>query len=285
MKASLPQQAAHRPAPSTGSRHAAQSCGSATSATRPRPARTAAATRARRPAASAVAVSPCMRQRYRPAGASSTARASADSGLGDALMRASGSGHGCGMRRAWLNCHQCRHEMDAMSSPHPLIFDRGLLAARRRRAAALGPAAFLLERVATELAERLGAVLRRFERAVDLGTPTGAVRRALALSGNVGTIIAAGAPGLDAISEAGLAIVADEEALPFCDASLDLVTSALALHFVNDLPGTLVQIRRALRPDGLMLAALAGGDTLTELRQAFAAAEAEIENGVSPHVI
>ena len=175
--------------------------------------------------------------------------------------------------------------MDAMTSPHPLIFDRGLLAARRRRAAALGPAAFLLERVATELAERLGAVLRRFERAVDLGTPTGAVRRALALSGNVGTIIAAGAPGVDAISDAGLAIVADEEALPFCDASLDLVTSALALHFVNDLPGTLVQIRRALRPDGLMLAALAGGDTLTELRQAFAAAEAEIENGVSPHVI
>ena len=77
---------------------------------------------------------------------------------------------------------------------------------------------------------------------------------------------------------------ADEEALPFRDASLDLVVSALALQFVNDLPGTLIQIRRALKPDGLLLAALAGGDTLTELRQAFAAAEAEIEDGVSPRV-
>ena len=80
------------------------------------------------------------------------------------------------------------------------------------------------------------------------------------------------------------AVVADEEALPFRDGSLDLVVSALALQFVNDLPGTLIQIRRALKPDGLFLAALLGGDTLTELRQAFAAAEAEIEGGVSPRV-
>ena len=79
-------------------------------------------------------------------------------------------------------------------------------------------------------------------------------------------------------------VVADEEALPFGDGSLDLVVSALALQFVNDLPGTLVQIRRALKPDGLFLAALLGGDTLTELRQAFAAAEAEIEGGISPRV-
>ena len=83
---------------------------------------------------------------------------------------------------------------------------------------------------------------------------------------------------------ARLVVAADEEALPFRDASLDLVVSVLALQFVNDLPGTLIQIRRALKPDGLLLAALAGGDTLTELRQAFAAAEAEIEDGVSPRV-
>ena len=76
----------------------------------------------------------------------------------------------------------------------------------------------------------------------------------------------------------------DEEALPFRDASLDLVVSALALQFVNDLPGALVQIRRALKPDGLFLTALIGGDTLTELRQAFAAAESDIEGGVSPRV-
>ena len=79
-------------------------------------------------------------------------------------------------------------------------------------------------------------------------------------------------------------VIADEEALPFADASLDLAVSALSLHFVNDLPGTLIQIRRALKPDGLFLCALLGGDTLTELRQAFAQAESEIEGGISPHV-
>jgi SAM-dependent methyltransferase len=165
-------------------------------------------------------------------------------------------------------------------SEGPVIFDRMLLRARRKRAVALGPATFLVDHVAQDIADRLVTVLRRFERALDLGTPTGAVRRALAASGKVETVIAAGVPG----GTAGLAVVSDEEALPFGDGALDLVVSALALQFVNDLPGTLVQIRRALKPDGLLLAALMGGDTLTELRQAFAAAEAEIEDGISPRV-
>jgi SAM-dependent methyltransferase len=81
-----------------------------------------------------------------------------------------------------------------------------------------------------------------------------------------------------------LHVAADEELLPFGDGSLDLVVSALALQFVNDLPGTLVQIRRALKPDGLLLAALIGGDSLNELRESFAQAESEIEGGVSPRV-
>ena len=72
--------------------------------------------------------------------------------------------------------------------------------------------------------------------------------------------------------------------LPFADATLDLVVSGLSLQFVNDLPGALLQIRRALKPDGLFLAAMLGGTTFTELRQAFLAAEAEIEGGASPHV-
>jgi SAM-dependent methyltransferase len=135
-------------------------------------------------------------------------------------------------------------------------------------------------------------VLRRFECAVDLGTPTDAARRVLAASGKVGAIIVADAAcgALSAAAGCGgaeaprLVVAADAEALPFRDASLDLVVSLLALQFVNDLPGTLIQIRRALKPDGLLLAALAGGDTLIELRQAFAAAEAEIEDGVSPRV-
>jgi SAM-dependent methyltransferase len=162
----------------------------------------------------------------------------------------------------------------------PLIFDRHLLRSRRRRALSLVPADFLLAHVAEDLAERFAGVLRRFEIAVDLGTPGAHLRRALRESGKVGTIIA-----VDALADGGpISIAADEEALPFRDGSIDLVVSALALQFVNDLPGTLIQIRRALKPDGLFLAALLGGDTLTELRQAFAEAETEVEGGVSPRV-
>jgi SAM-dependent methyltransferase len=165
---------------------------------------------------------------------------------------------------------------------NPMIFDRALLRRRRRRAAALGPATFLLDRVAADLAERLATVLRRFELAVDLGTPGNAVRTALARLESVGKIVAA-----DVMPDAArgeIFIATDEEALPFGDATLDLVVSALALQFVNDLPGVLVQVRRALKPDGLLLAALLGGETLTELRQSFAEAESEIEGGVSPRV-
>ena len=148
----------------------------------------------------------------------------------------------------------------------------------------MGPATFLLDRVAGDLAERLTAVLRRFDLALDLGTPGEAVRAALARLGSIGTIVAAGATPDIAAPRARALIAADEEALPFCDGVFDLVVSALALQFVNDLPGTLVQIRRALKPDGLFVAALLGGETLTELRQSFAAAESEIEGGVSPRV-
>jgi SAM-dependent methyltransferase len=165
----------------------------------------------------------------------------------------------------------------------PAIFDRALLRRRRRRAQVLGAATFLFDRVAGDLADRLAAVLRRFELAVDLGTPGEAVRAALSALGSVGTVVRA-----DALLDGGKRhekfVAADEEALPFGNASLDLVVSALALQFVNDLPGVLVQIRRALKPDGLFLAALLGGETLTELRQAFAEAESEIEGGVSPRV-
>ena len=166
----------------------------------------------------------------------------------------------------------------------PLIFDRALIRARRRRAAAMEPATFLIDHIAGDLADRVAVVLRRFELALDLGTPSEAVRAALARLGSVGTIVAA-APQADiAARRAGPLIVADEEALPFADGTLDLVVSALALQLVNDLPGTLVQIRRALKPDGLFLAALLGGETLNELRQSFAAAESEVEGGVSPRV-
>jgi SAM-dependent methyltransferase len=171
--------------------------------------------------------------------------------------------------------------------PAPQIFDRSLVRRRRLRAITLGPAHFLLDRVAEDFAERLAAVRRRFDVAIDLGTPGTSVRLTLSKLGSVGTIIAANAMPESRPPQAEKTerrIAADEEALPFRDASLDLVVSALSLQFINDLPGVLVQIRRALKPDGLLIAALVGGDTLTELRQSFAAAESEIESGASPRV-
>jgi SAM-dependent methyltransferase len=179
-------------------------------------------------------------------------------------------------------------------APTPL-FDRSLLEARRRRARRLGPATFLLDRAAEDFADRLAAVLRRFDRAADLGSPTRAVRAALAGNGATGTMIAVdpafdgGDVGAEAgagaeAEEAALRVVADVEALPFAAGALDLIVSAFALETVNDLPGVLIQIRRALKPDGLFLAALLGGDTLAELRESFAVAESELTGGVSPRV-
>ena len=152
----------------------------------------------------------------------------------------------------------------------PILFDRALMRRRWRRALQQGSATFLLDRVADEMTERLDAVLRTFTAAADVGTPGDQLRRALA--GRVGALTPVDVPDRE------------NEGLSFAPQSLDLVVSALALQFVNDLPGVLAQIRRALRPDGLLLAAMIGGDSLTELRQAFAAAEAECEGGVSPRV-
>jgi SAM-dependent methyltransferase len=171
-----------------------------------------------------------------------------------------------------------------MMAEGPAIFDRALIRRRRRRTLARGPASFLLDRVAEDLADRLAAVMRRFDLALDLGTPGEAVRTALAVLGSVGVIVRASAVPDGPARRLEKFVAADEEALPFRDGSLDLVVSALALQFVNDLPGVLIQIRRALKSDGLFLGALIGGETLTELRQAFAAAESEMEDGVSPRV-
>jgi SAM-dependent methyltransferase len=153
----------------------------------------------------------------------------------------------------------------------PILFDRPLLRARQQRALRDGPATFLLDRVAEDAAERLQAVLREFNNAADIGTPGDQLRNALA--GRLGQLARIDLP--DRESEP-LALQAEQ---------LDLAVSALAFQFVNDLPGVLAQIRRALKPDGFLLAAMIGGDTLTELRQSFAAAEAELEGGVSPRVV
>jgi SAM-dependent methyltransferase len=152
----------------------------------------------------------------------------------------------------------------------PILFDRALLHARQRCAEKMQSATFLLDRVAEDMAERLHAVLREFSSAADIGTSGNQVRNAL--TKRVGQLTRVDLPDRE------------PEPLPLLSESVDLAVSALAFQFVNDLPGLLAQIRRALKPDGLLLAAMVGGDTLTELRQSFAAAEAELEGGVSPRV-
>jgi len=152
----------------------------------------------------------------------------------------------------------------------PNLFDRALLLMRQDRALRQGPASFLLDRVAEDLAERLHSVLREFADAAEIWTPGEALRKPY--RDRLRSLSRIALPGRQS------------ENLALAPESLDLVVSALAFQFVNDLPGVLAQIRRALRPDGLLLAAMAGGDTLTELRQSFAAAEAECEGGVSPRV-
>jgi SAM-dependent methyltransferase len=160
--------------------------------------------------------------------------------------------------------------MAANPNTAPILFDRTLLRMRQARALALGAETFLLDRVVADLDERLQAVLRKFTAAADIGTPGEGLGAALARR---------------AETFARVAVPDDErEGLRLAPESLDLAVSALALQVVNDLPGVLAQIRRALRPDGLLLAATLGGDTLTELRQSFAAAEAELDGGVSPRV-
>jgi SAM-dependent methyltransferase len=165
----------------------------------------------------------------------------------------------------------------ATLSDQSLVFDRALGRSRLRRALAGGYPDFLLQRAADDLGERLGAVLREFAVAADLGTALPVA--APVLAGRAGRLLRmAEAEGTQAD------LVGDLESLPFAAGSLDLAVSLLALHGVNDLPGALIQIKRALKPDGLFMGCLLGGRTLQELRQALLEAESETMGGVSPRV-
>ena len=150
-----------------------------------------------------------------------------------------------------------------MSAP-PRLFDQSLRDKRRRRALRRpSPGAdFLLRAVADDLADRLAAVKRRFAFAVDIASSSPLVAERLARTGQIDRIVR-----IDRLVETTPDVVADSEALPLAPASLDLVVSALALHSASDLPGVFAQVRRALKPDGLFLAAFLGGETLNELRQ------------------
>jgi len=162
------------------------------------------------------------------------------------------------------------------------IFDRAAKRQQRRRAAPDFPRCdFLHREVAARLLDRLGDIRRRFPRLLVQGIPPGWIQPMLPPASGIEQVIAMTSIPMQG---AGAGFVADEEFLPLAESRFDLAVCLLNLHWVNDLPGALVQLSRSLRPDGLMLAALFGGGTLAELRQAWLQAESELEGGVSPHV-
>jgi ubiquinone/menaquinone biosynthesis C-methylase UbiE len=148
-----------------------------------------------------------------------------------------------------------------------VLFDRRVLRMRRDRVApALSGVDFLLREAAVRLVERLGDVRRAFPLALELGCHTGQLAAALRGTAQIGQLIQADLSERMVCHADGARVVADEEALPFGPACLDLVVSCFSLHWVNDLPGTLAQVRHVLKPDGLFLAIMPGGTTLFELR-------------------
>jgi SAM-dependent methyltransferase len=170
----------------------------------------------------------------------------------------------------------------------PRLFDRALHRRRLDRAARrFSDANFLKERAAADLVERLEVIVREFPLAVDLGARDGSFARALAASparDRIGLLIETDLSAPMLAGRGGPRVQLDEERSPFADRSLDLVVSSLSLHWVNDLPGALIQIRRALKPDGLFLGAMLGGDTLIELRGVLMQAEAEVLGGAAARV-
>lgn len=168
----------------------------------------------------------------------------------------------------------------------PDLFDRTLFQRQRSRAlkAAKSDADFLLKAVADELGDRLMMINRNFEIAVDLGGHTGHVTQALQASDKTGSVYRADLFVADP-SLPSPAFIFDDAFVPLREQSVDLIFSALNLQFINDLPGTLIQIRRALKPDGLFMATLPGAGTLTELRDCLTRAELELKGGAAARVL
>jgi SAM-dependent methyltransferase len=173
----------------------------------------------------------------------------------------------------------------ARSDDLPLmLFDRRAWRRHRDRAAGRGCVEFLHREVADRLIERLDDVKGEFRRVFDLGAHHGALSRALGCRPEIERVVAAD-PSCGFLAQlSGMRVAADPDLVPFRDGSFDLAISALALHWAGDLPGALVQIRRILKPGGLLLAAMFGGSSLVELRTALIEAELIEEGGASPRV-
>jgi NADH dehydrogenase [ubiquinone] 1 alpha subcomplex assembly factor 5 len=165
-------------------------------------------------------------------------------------------------------------------------FDRASVRRHRDRAApGLARHDFLLREIGERLGERIGDIRRDFPRVLDLGAHDGTMADYLGPAGRDLVVQCDLSPAMTAANGRGHArVVADEEWLPFAPESFDLAVSNLSLHWVNDLPGALAQVRRALKPDGFFLGALLGGDSLFELRRCLMEAELKIEGGLSPRI-
>lgn len=165
------------------------------------------------------------------------------------------------------------------------IFNRHSLCHHRDRAAAnIDEFDFLFAESAERLADRLDDVKRSFPLTLDLGSHGGVMGRLLKGRGGIETFIESDLSPKMATRSGEYSVAADEEFLPFADGTFDLIISNLSLHWVNDLPGAMIQIRRALKPDGLFLATMFGTETLHELRDSLALAESKIEGGLSPRI-
>lgn len=168
-----------------------------------------------------------------------------------------------------------------MSDDH-VLFDRRAVRLHRERAARqVCAVAALLRELADRLLDRLDDTTRQFTRALDIGGR--GVVAPLLRAREIGVISCDLSPAMAALNPRPV-VVADEEFLPFGPASFDLVVANLSLHWVNDLPGALIQLRHALRPDGLLLASLPALGTLAELRAALTDAETALRGGVAPRV-
>ncbi|WP_420403416.1 methyltransferase domain-containing protein [Nisaea sp.] len=168
-----------------------------------------------------------------------------------------------------------------------LVFDRAQVRRNRDRAAGDYAAHDFLKREITErVVDRMCDIQRRFPRLLDLGSHSGLLRRGLAPKLGVEWTVCLDPSDRFAgmASASGPAVAAEEELLPFAPASFDAIVSTLSLHWVNDLPGALVQARECLKPDGLFLGAMLGGETLHELRAALTEAEIEVLGGAGPRV-
>ncbi len=173
----------------------------------------------------------------------------------------------------------------------PLIFDRDLLRQRKRRALrdskkpGTRDGGFLRDLAAADVRERLDTVERTFSQGLDVSDDNGKAAELFAASERVQAMTRLVSDPILVVEEDVDATVGTQDHLPAAPNSLNLVTSVLGLQWVNDLPGTLIQIRRALKPDGLFLGALIGGNSLHELRDVLAAEEDEATGGASPRVI